>query len=179
LIRLARRSGCRGVFVGIESLSQRHLDAVGKGFSSVETYEKRFRDFREAGIEVEASLIFGFDGENPASFMDAFRFLNRNRIRHVTIWPLTPLPGTRLFERLRIEGRLKEKAWWLNKDAKYPRLKFTCDGRDEAEFEKGFVRFQKNFFSLGRLSGRFLVFPSRKNLFSLFWWLSQRKSFDQ
>jgi radical SAM superfamily enzyme YgiQ (UPF0313 family) len=179
LIRLARRSGCRGVLVGIESTAQRHLDSLGKGFNSVETYEKRLRNFREASIEVEASLIFGFDGEGTDAFADAFRFLNRNRIRHTTIWPLTPLPGTRFYERLRTEGRLKEKAWWLNKDVKNPRMKFTGNGWDEAEFEARFVSFHKKFFSIGRLFKRFLMFPSRKNLFSLFWWLSQRSSFDK
>ena len=168
-----------GVLIGIESTSQRHLDAVGKGFSSVETYERRLRTFREAGIEVEASLIFGFDGEGPDAFAEAYRFLNRNHIRHATIWPLTPLPGTRLYERLRTEGRLKEEAWWLNMDVKFPRMKFTGGGRDEAEFESLFVTFHKKFFSISRLFKRFLMFPSRKNLFSLFWWLSQRNSLDR
>lgn len=179
LIRFARRSGCRGILIGIESTSQRHLDSVGKGFSTVETYEKRIRNFREAGIEVEASLIFGFDGEGPDAFAEAYQFLNRNRIRHAAIWPLTPLPGTRLYERLRTEGRLKEEAWWLNRDVKFPRMKFTGGGWDEAEFEALFVKFHRKFFSIGRLLERFLMFPSRKNIFSFFWWLSQRSSFDK
>jgi hypothetical protein len=58
-------------------------------------------------------------------------------------------------------------------------MKFTGGGRDEAEFEALFTKFHKKSFSIGFRFGRILINPSRKNLFSLFWWLSQRNSLDK
>jgi radical SAM superfamily enzyme YgiQ (UPF0313 family) len=178
LLRLARRSGCRGILLGIESLSPGSLESVGKGFNAVKTYKRRLEAFREAKIETEVSLMFGFDGEGPEVYEDSFRFLIKNRVHHMAVWPLTPLPGTELYDRLRTQGRLLEEAWWLRKDAESPRLKFTGTGMDEAEFKEKFMEFRRRFYSPARLLKRFLFPPSAQNLFGLLWSSSLRSGLE-
>ncbi len=127
LIRLARESGCVILFLGIESLSQRSLDASGKRMNRVADYERQLRVFREEDISVFAAMMFGFEGEGSPAFGTARDFLVRNRVAYSVWHPLLPLPGTRLHARLAGEGRLKRIDWWLDPEvvADFARLKFV------------------------------------------------------
>jgi radical SAM superfamily enzyme YgiQ (UPF0313 family) len=109
LIRLAAESGCVGVFVGLETFSDRALESVDKGFNQVEEYRWRIRMLHEHGIAVEAGVVLGFDADGPEVFARTLRLLDELEIDMIQVSVLTPLPGTRFFEEM--ERRVLDRNW--------------------------------------------------------------------
>jgi radical SAM superfamily enzyme YgiQ (UPF0313 family) len=111
LLSLARRAGCRGLFIGLESLDAGNLGAVGKSFNRALDYGRRLAAIRRAGIGVVAGIIVGMDQDDRAVFERTLSFLDRHRVDALQLNILTPLPGTPLFEQFRREGRILDPDW--------------------------------------------------------------------
>ncbi len=111
LMKLAKESGCVGMYVGMESLSSESLAGVGKTFNNVEKYEEAIKKFHDHGIMVIASIIFGFDSDNEGIFEKTVRFLEKNKIEVATFYILTPLPGTVWTKKLISENRIISYDW--------------------------------------------------------------------
>jgi radical SAM superfamily enzyme YgiQ (UPF0313 family) len=109
LVRLAAESGCVGLFVGLETFSDRNLSSVEKGFNRVSDYHDRVRCLHEHGIGVEAGIVLGFDGDEPGVFRQTLDLLDDCEIDMVQISVLTPLPGTPWYER--IKPRIFDHDW--------------------------------------------------------------------
>jgi radical SAM superfamily enzyme YgiQ (UPF0313 family) len=164
LMDLTRRSGCVGMLVGIESISQSSLESVSKRGNQVARYSRNLQVYKKNGIDVDASLVFGFDGEDPSVFDSTYRFLMENRIPFAGLQPLRPSPGTPLFKKLKSEGRLKEDKWWLNRDsvARVFDLKYTGSHMSSEEFSDGLFHMYQRFYSMGSILKRFLWPPQRR-----------------
>jgi radical SAM superfamily enzyme YgiQ (UPF0313 family) len=164
LLRLARRSGCFGILAGIETISPESLASVGKaGLNRVDSYRRLLRAFRKKGIDVNASMTFGFDGDGADVFNATYDFLMANRVPYAGLQPIRPSPGTPLYGRLMREGRLKDERWWLNREltARVFELKFTGSAIPEIDFKKGLFRMYNRFYSWPSILRRFLVPPQR------------------
>jgi radical SAM superfamily enzyme YgiQ (UPF0313 family) len=111
LLRLARRAGCVGLFIGVETLSAENLEAVDKGFNDSRGYLRRIAAIRREGIGITAGIIVGMDGDDPGAFDRMLRFLGRSRIDAVQVNIMTPLPGTPLFDTLDRQGRVLDRDW--------------------------------------------------------------------
>jgi radical SAM superfamily enzyme YgiQ (UPF0313 family) len=109
LVKLVADSGCIGIFVGIESVGGPHANhpKTGSRYSQIDLV-KRVRD---AGIVLEASMIFGFDDHDEGVFEQTVRFLEECAPSLPTFHILTPYPGTALFHQFDQEGRLLHKDW--------------------------------------------------------------------
>ena len=109
LVSLLAKSGCIGIFVGIESVAgpQANHPKTGRGSSQADLI-KRVRD---TGIVLEASMIFGFDDHDESVFETTVRYLEECAPSIPTFHILTPYPGTALFEQFDREGRLLHKEW--------------------------------------------------------------------
>ena len=59
MLRLAHDAGCRGLFIGIETVSQENLADMGKQFNAVAATRERLRKIRRQGIGVVAGMIVG------------------------------------------------------------------------------------------------------------------------
>lgn len=110
-LELAARSGCKQLFIGMESISQESLDSVSKGFNRVERYERAIRRIHAHGISVQAGIVFGFDSDGVAIFDETLDFLEGCGVQNATFNILTPYPGTPLFRQLEAEGRLLTRDW--------------------------------------------------------------------
>ncbi len=111
LLRLAGEAGCRGLFIGIETLSEQNLAAVDKGFNDSRGYARKIAAIRRRGIGVEAGIIVGLDDDDATVFERTLRFLDRARISALQLNILTPLPGTPLFGELDAAGRITDRDW--------------------------------------------------------------------
>lgn len=109
LVSLLAKSGCIGIFVGIESVigSQANHPKTGSKSSQADLI-KRVRD---TGIVLEASMIFGFDDHDESVFETTVRYLEECAPSIPTFHILTPYPGTALFEQFDREGRMLHKQW--------------------------------------------------------------------
>ena len=104
-------SGCTGVFIGFESLSDDNLSAFGKRGPRPEEYAARVRVLHDHGIAVNGSFVVGFDGDRTDVFQRTADWIDSNRLECATFHVLTPYPGTPLFRQLEAEGRLLHREW--------------------------------------------------------------------
>ncbi len=114
LLDLAERSGCEAVFIGFESIVQENLDSVGKGkLNKVQFFKEAIDKVHRKGIVVFGFFMFGFDEDDPSVFQKTVDFITETPIALPIINILGPLPGTRLYDRMKAEGRLIEGGWEL------------------------------------------------------------------
>ena len=108
-LKLVARSGCIGLFVGIESVTgvNSRLAKSCSRYSQADLI-KRVRD---TGIILETSIIFGFDDHDEGIFDKTLRFVEECAPSVPTFHILTPYPGTALFRQFEKEGRLLHREW--------------------------------------------------------------------
>jgi len=112
LLDLAYQSGCRMIFLGIESELEDNLEEANKKLNlkqGVISYERVFRTIQRHGIGVIAGLIFGWDSETPQTILKRARYARQCGADSFQTSVLTPLPGTKLFEKVKSENRLLYK----------------------------------------------------------------------
>jgi len=113
MLDLMYQAGCREIFIGFESVSQKSLDSMGKSkINRVEEYKRIIDKVHSHGIAVFASFIFASDNDDKDIFETTSRFINENNIAFSMINILTPSPGTSLYQTLEKEHRLILKEWW-------------------------------------------------------------------
>ena len=80
LLRLAAESGCKALFIGIESVGEQVLHTMPKVVSKIKQLGKGISKVKKMGILVHASMIFGFDNDTKEIILkiDRFRFLSYN-----------------------------------------------------------------------------------------------------
>jgi radical SAM superfamily enzyme YgiQ (UPF0313 family) len=107
----AAKSGCKQLFIGLESISQQSMDGVRKGFNRVEEYVRVIEHIHAHGIAVQAGIVFGFDQDTESIFSETLDFLEMAGVQNATFNILTPYPGTPLYQRLETEGRILTRDW--------------------------------------------------------------------
>ena len=110
-LELAARSGCKQLFVGLESVTQASVNEVSKGFNRVDEYAQAIERIHAHGIAVQAGIVFGFDHDTEAVFEETLDFLEKSGVQNATFNILTPFPGTRLHRRMETEGRILTLDW--------------------------------------------------------------------
>jgi len=111
LLDLAARSGCRGLLMGLESLSASNLKTTRKGFNDPASYAACVERLHERRIALQGCFVFGLDGDGPETFLETARFAVEAGIDLPRFAILTPFPGTPLFQRLESEGRILSRDW--------------------------------------------------------------------
>ena len=99
-------AGFNMVFVGIETPDRETLASVGKRQNLRSDMLASVRTIQRKGMEVSAGFVLGFDTDPVDIFDRQVRFIQESGIPSAMVSLLTALPGTRLHERLRREGRL-------------------------------------------------------------------------
>ena len=94
LLELAAKSGCKQLFLGLESVSQISLDHANKSFNRVEDYYKIIKRIQSYGISVQVGIIFGFDEDDKSIFRKTIDFLENAGVQNATFNMLIPYPGT-------------------------------------------------------------------------------------
>ena len=109
LMELMYRANFRSVFIGIETPRLDSLKETKK-FQNVrgDSLEEKLARIQNAGLDINAGFIVGFDSDDKAIFDDQFRFIQDNGITLAMVGMLQAIPKTPLYERLQREGRLVE-----------------------------------------------------------------------
>ncbi len=109
VLTYAAKSGCRMVFLGLEAESASALQEVNKRMNlkiGADAYEETFRRIHRHGIAVLGAFIYGMDDDSTDKLQKRTDYILNSSVDVMQITHLTPLPGTRLFNKLRNEGRL-------------------------------------------------------------------------
>ena len=110
ILHWAGKAGCRMIFLGIEAEDLDVLSGIGKKLNikrgGSDIYEQVFERIHNAGIAVLGAFIFGMDQDTPDKLRERAQFILDSGVDVMQTTALTPLPGTRLFARLKEEGRL-------------------------------------------------------------------------
>ena len=103
------RAGCKEVWIGVESGSQKILDAMDKGIQllMVPIVRKRLAD---AGIKTCFFIQFGYPGENFEDIQATISLVRETLPDDIGVSVSYPLPGTKFFNRVKTE--LKDKYHW-------------------------------------------------------------------
>jgi anaerobic magnesium-protoporphyrin IX monomethyl ester cyclase len=110
-VEALRRAGCRTVWMGAESGSQRVLDAMEKGTTVRQIVEAAGR-LRAAGIEVGFFLQFGYPGETLDDIEQTLQMVRDCRPDDIGVSVSYPLPGTPFHER--VKAQLGDKQNWVD-----------------------------------------------------------------
>ena len=156
LLGLAAKSGCKALFVGFETVSEDALKEVGKRQNKVEFYEEAVKRFHRHGIFIHGAFIFGMDEHDGSIFKKTVEFINRVKLDSAQYSILTPLPGTRLHQKIEKEGRIIDRDW-SNYDCGH--VVFEPKKMSPAELDRGLAWAYVKTLSLPsifrRLSGVF------------------------
>ncbi len=106
LLETFARSGCRALLVGIESIEPQSRRAHKKNQNRTTELVRAITTIRNAGISLYGSFIYGLDGDTLQTPAAILEFIRETRLDVPGINILRPIPGTRVFDRLREEGRL-------------------------------------------------------------------------
>jgi len=104
-----RAAGCREVWIGAESGSQKILDAMNKGTRVAEIREAR-RLLGSVGIRAAYFLQLGYLGEQLEDILATRRLIEETRPDDVGVSVSYPLPGTKFYEA--VKAQLGEKTHW-------------------------------------------------------------------
>ena len=108
LLALAAKAGCRGVFIGFESPSPEGLHEIGKKFNLLKDRDFRasVRRIQRHNILVVGSFIMGLDIDEPGIGKRIAEAAGQYGVDNLNVLFLTPLPGTRLWDQMKAQGRI-------------------------------------------------------------------------
>jgi anaerobic magnesium-protoporphyrin IX monomethyl ester cyclase len=101
-IEALKQAGCRIVWIGAESGSQKVLDAMDKGIRVEQIYAAS-RGLRSAGIQVGFFLQFGYPGETRQDIALTFKMVRECRPDDIGMSVSYPLPGTPFYDMVKTE----------------------------------------------------------------------------
>ncbi len=168
-LQLIKASGCQGLLIGFETLNERNLKQMHKGFNLMKGgFEVALANLRRYGIRLYATFILGYDEDNGDTFRETLAFAMRHRFYIVAFNHLTPFPGTPLYERLEAEGRLLYDRWWLDPNYRYGGVPFAPRGITPEQVKERCIEARQAFYGWGSILKRSLDFQVNAN--NLFMW---------
>jgi radical SAM superfamily enzyme YgiQ (UPF0313 family) len=108
LLALAAQAGCSGVFIGFESPSVEGLRGLGGKFNLLKGRDIRasVRRIQRHKILVAGSFIIGLDVDEPGVGSRIAAAARQYGVDNLNVLFLTPLPGTRLWDQMKAQGRI-------------------------------------------------------------------------
>lgn len=114
LLKLIYQSGCIFILIGFESIDPKTLQGLNSNswkLKQLQNYETAINIIQSNGMVVYGAFIIGFENDTLATFDSVKDFMLRNKIPgQFTL--LTPLPGSKIYEDMKREGRLLNEVFW-------------------------------------------------------------------
>ncbi|MBI5043944.1 MAG: radical SAM protein [Nitrospirae bacterium] len=146
MVKWMSESGCRHVFMGIESVNQDVLNSYNKKYSADKARQavEMLRDYK---IETMASFIFGDIKETKDMMLETIRYAKKLNPGSAQFTILTPYPGTRLYNE--IKDRLITDDW-DKYDCMNPVMRLDYVSAEELK-EILFYAYKSFYIRLGRI----------------------------
>ena len=168
LLKLMKKAGCKKILFGIESGNDRVRNKIINKKISEEQIIKAFELTRKIGIEGDMYLMLGFPTETKAEMEETVEFPKKVKANLVGTHITIPMPGTRLWEQLVKQGKIKrtliddyiEGKLGDTFRANWP--KYVPDGMTLDFLMKARDRVHKNFY----LRPSYVLYRVKQDLFS-------------
>ncbi len=157
LLDLMKGSGCQSLFIGFESINSKSISGVHKVQNITENYERAIKAIHDRGIMINASFVFGLDGDTKETFQTTLDWIVKNKIETVTSHILTPYPGTALYDRMAKDGRIITEDLSLYNTA---HVVFQPMNMTKEELYEGYLWIYKQVYSWKNIWKRL---PNSKN----------------
>src|SRR5581483_523863 len=148
LLEQAVASGLRSLFVGFETLDPDNLREQHKLQNLHRDYRAAIRRLHDLGVMINASFVFGMDGDDADVFDRTVEWAISHGIETATFHILTPYPGTALHARLEAEGRITSRDWdrYDTRHVVYRPARLRPDA-----LEAGYWRAYRDFYRWGSI----------------------------
>jgi radical SAM superfamily enzyme YgiQ (UPF0313 family) len=152
-VKLMKASGCKGVFVGLESVSENTIKAQNKAkVNLVDRYVQNSKVLLKHGIIIVGAIMYGFDEDTQESlFVDTPRVLQQMGLTMLQTHMVTPYPHSDFFKLLDRQERL------ITKECKYYNgytLVHKPQNMSATTLQEGFFDTRKRFYSWGSILKR-------------------------
>jgi radical SAM superfamily enzyme YgiQ (UPF0313 family) len=155
LLDAMAEAGCFLALVGFESFSESNLRQMGKGWNQAAgDYRAVVRRFHSRGIAVYGTFVFGYDEDDAQTIRRALDFALEAKLDLANFNPLTPTPGTPLYDRLEREGRLRVPQWWVDPAYRYGDPIFEPQRICGEDLAARCFEAKKAFYSWGSIARR-------------------------
>lgn len=155
LLRMMKRAGCWCISYGLETGVEKNLATLNKR-TSVEQGREAVLMTHRAGIESMGTYVFGIPGETHEEGLETIRFACNLDHFYVEFFPLTPFPGTELYDAVERYGRVNaphRRLGMLFKSAPFVPETMTEDEIVDL-VERGYSRYYaRPSYVLRRLAG--------------------------
>ena len=162
LFREMKAAGCKTIWFGGESGSQRILDMLNKHVTLEQT-EKAFKMCREEGIQTACSFLLGIPGETVAEMEATFKFARKLDPDWCRFNIYVAVPGSSLYEEVMAKGlydRVEDFAAYVKtKDFDYESLL-----KIQRRFHQDFNKTPKRILRKIRREGLWSVLKKGSNL---------------
>lgn len=116
LMELMTKAGFSTVFIGIETTELASLVECGKVQNTNRDLIQSVHKIQEYGLEVNGGFILGFDNDSPSIFQKQIEFIRESGIISAMVGLLNAPKKTRLYKRLKQEGRITNETTGDNTD---------------------------------------------------------------
>jgi len=146
-VKLMKASGCKGIFVGIESVSEATLRSQKKAaINCVDSYISQAHTLLENRINIVGAMMYGFDQDTEESlFVKTPRLLEKMGVTLLQAHLVTPYPHSEYYRALRDDDRL------ITEESKYYNgytLVHRPKNISPRSLQAGFISTRKEFYSL-------------------------------
>ncbi len=155
LIDLMAEAGCMLALIGFESLDRANLVQMRKNWNGVAgDYLDVVRRFHDRGIMIYGTFVLGYDADGPDAWKYTLEFAQRAQLSIANFNPLTPMPGTALYDRLKAQNRLLTDTWWLDPSYRYGQTIFRPAGMTPEQLAAGCFEARRQFYGYGSILRR-------------------------
>jgi radical SAM superfamily enzyme YgiQ (UPF0313 family) len=164
MIDLMAESGCIGVNIGFETLSQTTINTIHKFSNKTDEYADSIKALHDRGIGVMGTFMVGFDEDTPEVFDRIADFAIENRLETAFTLILTPLPGTTIYQQMVSQNRILSWNW---RDYDHGTVTFFPKNMTPRQLHLGMRHTWKRIYSWRSIWHRILTKPRVRPFFYL------------
>jgi radical SAM superfamily enzyme YgiQ (UPF0313 family) len=175
LIERAAEAGMRSIFVGFETLTEGNLRQSNKRQNLGRDYRAVADRLHGLGIMINGSFVFGMDEDGDDVFRRTVDWAMERGITTATFHIMTPYPGTRLYARMRSEGRMLTRNWDLfdTRHVVYKPARLTMEA-----LKAGYDWAYREFYRWGSIARASLHHGTAKHQAKHFFYAAGWKKFE-
>lgn len=160
-----KASGCQSLFIGFESINDASVSDVRKVQNHVEQFDALVDALHRRGIMINASFVFGLDGDDVTTFARTLDWIVEHRIETVTSHILTPYPGTKVYEDFVQQNRITTFDYAQYNTA---HVVFQPKNMTAQQLYDGYIQIYKDIYSFKNIFRRMPEAPEQRVPYLLF-----------